>query len=267
MTAEPRVLRFALPPSKGNRFVSSAPQLLQLLLERVLPELAPQVHSCPDYPTLTDEVLSGAAEVAWAPPVLCARVEQAGGQIVGRFERRGVGTYRAAIVGSRQRSIALTAEATGLRAVWVDSDSTAGYLLPRAHLHGLGIDPARAFASERFAGSFAAALEAVAHGQADLTAAYATPAQVAPQRTGLEDLSHGLRDKLQVLAFTGEAPNDGIVVAPGRDRDSLAGLRDRLRAAFSDPSSAYLLKQVFNADRIAPVAAMAYAVLLRKART
>jgi hypothetical protein len=31
------------------------------------------------------------SEVAWGPPLLCAKVEAAGGLIVGRFERRGLG--------------------------------------------------------------------------------------------------------------------------------------------------------------------------------
>ncbi|HEY3451279.1 MAG TPA: PhnD/SsuA/transferrin family substrate-binding protein [Myxococcales bacterium] len=263
MTTELKALRFAMPPSKGNRFVHSAPQLLELLLERTLAEFKPRVHSCPDYAALTAEVMAHTSEVAWAPPVLCAKVEQAGGLIVGRFERRGLGTYRSALVTSKQNPVALSPTSTGLRAVWVDPDSTAGYLLPRAHLHRLKIDPAHAFASEHFAKSFEAALEAVAQGQADLTAVYSTPSQVAQQRTALEDLPHGLKEKLQILRFTDEAPNDGIVVSPGQDKSAAAGIRDRLLAAFSDPSASYVLKQVFNADKIAPVLPHAYDALLR----
>ncbi|MGC4118000.1 MAG: PhnD/SsuA/transferrin family substrate-binding protein [Myxococcales bacterium] len=256
-------LRFALPPSKGNRFVHSAPQLLELLLERSLPGFETRVHSCPDYAMLTAEVLSHASQVAWAPPILCAKVENAGGLVVGRFERRGLGTYRAALVTSKQRPVALTPQVTGLRAVWVDPDSTAGYLLPRAHLHKLGIEPAHAFTSEEFAHSYELAGEAVAKGRADLTALYSTPVQAAPQRTGLEDLTHGLKDKLQIIAYTDEAPNDGIVVAPGLEPATARTIRDRLLAVFSDPASSYVLKQVFNADAIAPVQPHAYDALAR----
>lgn len=265
MTTGRKALRFAMPPSKGNRFVHSAPQLLELLLERTLAEFEPHVHSCADYPTLTAEVMAHASEVAWAPPLLCAKVERGGGLVVGRFERRGLGTYRAALLTSRQHPVSLGPAATGVRAVWVDPDSTAGYLLPRAHLHKLGIEPGRAFASERFAESFEHAAAAVAQGQADLTAVYSTPAAAAQQRTGLEDLPLAVKDKLLVVAFTDEAPNDGIVVAPGLDAAVAGGIRDRLLAALADPSSTYVLKQVFNADTIAPVLPHAYDALARLA--
>jgi len=195
--------------------------------------------------------------------VLCAKVEAAGGRIVGRFARRGLATYRAALVCSRAHPVSLVPGTRGLRGIWIDPDSTAGYLLPHVHLHKLGVEPGQAFASEHFAKSFVAALEAVAQGQADLTAVYATPAQAAQQRTALDDLPLGVKDKLQILGYTDEAPNDGVIVAPGRAPADADALRDRLLAALNDASASYVLKQVFNADAISPTPPHAYDALLR----
>lgn len=259
----PARVRFALPPSRGNRFQSAGHQLLELFLEAPLaPEYKPEVHVCGDYPQLTSEVLGRGCELAWAPPFLCARAEQAGGTILGRFRRAGHSHYRAAYVCAKARPVDLAAP-QGLRAVWLDATSTAGYLLPRAHLRREGVDLARAFASETFAGSFLAALEAVASGLADLTAVYATPEGANRSHDGLDDLPLGLREKLQIAGYTEEAPNDGLVVAPGVEARTAAALRVRVLAALSGPKAGYTLHQAFNAEALESPGPREYEGLLK----
>jgi phosphonate transport system substrate-binding protein len=260
-------MRFALPPSRGNRFQSAGDRLLELFLEQPLaPEYRATVHVCPDYARLSQEVLSGQSLLAWAPPLLCARVERAGGAVVARFERKGLTRYRSAFVCAKDRPLDLKTMRS-VRAVWIDADSTAGYLLPRVHLSRVGVDPAQAFRSESFAKSYAAALELVAQGLADLTAVYASPAAASAAHTGLDDVPLPVRERLQIAGYTEEAPNDALIIAPGLAVAERNVLQPRLLSALRNPSAAYMLGQVFNADAVEPAAPGSYDALLRLTST
>ena len=76
-----------------------------------------------------------------------------------------------------------------------------------------------------------------------------------------------MKDKLQILVYTDEARNDGLVVAPGLPSAASTAIRDRLLVAMADPSAKYVLEQVFNADGIAPCEPHAYDALLRMSAT
>ena len=259
----PKALRFALPPSRGNRFQAAGHQLLELFLEKPLaPSFSAAVHVCPDYAQLSQEVMTGQSQLAWAPPILCARVEHAGGVVVARFERKGLTRYRAALVCAKDHRLD-PKTMRGARAVWVDADSTAGYLLPRVHLHRLGVEPADAFKSESFAKSYSAALEMVAQGLADFTAVYATPQLASTARTGVEDVPLAVRDRLQIVGYTEEAPNDAVIIGPGVELADRKELQARLLSAMQDPSARYMLGQVFNADAVELSVPGSYDALLR----
>lgn len=72
-----------------------------------------------------------------------------------------------------------------------------------------------------------------------------------------------LRDKLLVAGYTEEAPNDGLVIAPGVDPHTAAALRTRVLAALSGAKAAYTLHQVFNAEAIESPGPREYEGLLR----
>ena len=80
--------------------------------------------------------------------------------------------YRAVIVARPQ--VATTAElrerAAHLRLVLVGPDSASGGFIPVAQLQALGLDPEADFASLAYAGSHAAALQALVDGRADVAA-------------------------------------------------------------------------------------------------
>jgi len=195
---------------------------------------------------------------------LCASVEQAGGTGRGRCVRRGLGTYRSELVAARDGAADTKVLLLQVkRAVWSDPESTSGYLLPVAHLRRLGMVPGETFRSESFAGSVTAALLAVAEGKADLTAVYATPEGAPAARTALDEAPLAVRNRLCIVGYTEEAPNDGLVVAPAVPASTVDYLRWRLCAALKERSACDVLRQVFNADGLAPVKRGDYAVLSR----
>ncbi len=64
----------------------------------------------------------------------------------------------------------LQRQASGLRLVLVGADSASGGFVPARRLRELGLDPVRGFTALAYAGSHAAALEALAGGKADVAA-------------------------------------------------------------------------------------------------
>ncbi|MBD9479197.1 PhnD/SsuA/transferrin family substrate-binding protein [Pseudoxanthomonas sp. PXM02] len=79
--------------------------------------------------------------------------------------------YRTVIVARDVASLAaLKTQAGQLRLALVGRDSASGGFVPTQYLRSQGLDPEKAFASVAYAGSHAAALQAVVEGHADVAA-------------------------------------------------------------------------------------------------
>lgn len=97
--------------------------------------------------------------------------------------------YRAVLVGRSDAVAAdsLRREAPRLRLVLVGQDSASGGFVPAHHLRRLGLDPASDFAGLSYAGSHAAALQALSEGRAEV-AALAADVYDAARPAGLVEL-------------------------------------------------------------------------------
>jgi len=135
--------RFGLPPSLGNQTARERAERLVVFLQGALGTWV-EVCVAPSYETLAKDLLSGRADAAWAPPFVCARMEAMGVRVVVRGVRRGMSSYRAALVCRSGAGLNLD-RLKGTTASWVDRDSVAGYLLPTAYLKAQGLEPSRAF--------------------------------------------------------------------------------------------------------------------------
>ena len=194
------------------------------------------------YEALQHGVLTGEVDAAWGPPLICARVEAAGGTVALRAVRRGEVTYRSVLLVRVQDRFELASLGTGEyrpRAVWVDSWSMAGYLLPRAHLRRIGVDPAKAFSSEKMLGSYTACFDAVLEVDADLTASFIGTTQ-------LEAMWGDRMRRLRPAGYSEEIPNDGIVIAPSLAVEQRTALIGRLRKLMSNSRSHHVLCSVFT---------------------
>jgi ABC-type phosphate/phosphonate transport system substrate-binding protein len=213
------------------------------------------------YGELQQALFDGAIDAAWGPPLICARVEAAGGTVALRGVRRGQVTYRSALLarGADHFDVAtLMAGAFRPRAVWVDTWSMAGYILPRAHLRASGIDLGAGLLEERTLGSYVACLDAVNGYEADLCATFV--ASSGAQR--LEDIWGVRAARLKVIARTDEIPNDGIVFAPTLDRDRTIDLLAQLHGILANPRAHALLAQQFHVDGFERPPQNTYAPLL-----
>jgi phosphonate transport system substrate-binding protein len=258
-----KTLRLALPPSYAKLEPARKAWLEQFL--GFATSLPVEVTAAPSYDALAASLLSGETSIAWAPPFTCARLENAGIPILVRAIRGGRSSYRGALVCRAGASLNLE-YLQGLRAAWVDRESTGGYLLVAAFLKARGLDLDRTFASQQFLGSYQAALNAVIAGQADVASFYAPPAD-AGSTLNVEELLPGKGEALRALAFTqSESPNDGVALAPFTPPLLVRALEQAFIGVDELPMGPELL-ELFHADRFELAPRNGYRALYQSLRT
>jgi phosphonate transport system substrate-binding protein len=261
---EQRSMRFALPPSVGMGAANERARALETYLKKAFGRPVEVVVS-PSYEALARELLTGKSDAGWAPPFVCARIEAMGVRVLLRGVRGGASSYRSALVCRKSEPLALE-QLKGLTAAWADRDSVGGYLLAMALLRSKGMDPTRLFAGQTFEGSYHAALEAVLSGKAHVTAVFAPVSSAGnPNATGLTELMPGKADQFHVVAFTDDAPNDGVAVSMSVTTPVVAELEKTLLALADSPEGTALLKDAFNAERFEVAPRMGYRALYRVA--
>lgn len=255
-------LCFALPPSLGAKQVRNlARQFAAVLYEAGFSTVVP-VNS---YELLERSLLNGDVHAAWGPPMVCAKVEDAGGAVALRAVRHGCTSYRSALLCRSHDDMKLEELGpTGqrrLRAVWVDEHSMAGYILPCHHLRTLGIDLDAAFESHRLLGSYEACFEAVIECEADLTASYANARGIGYVELCGDDAFH-----LRTLAYTTDCPNDGVVISPAAVQ-ARTDIPSRLAQLLAQPEQRKIFCNSLGVDDLDVPPAGSYRPLLQLRRT
>lgn len=244
-------MQLCLPPSPSPEVVRARAEPLG----RLLAPLGVAIDVAPSYAAMGDGLVDGRWPIAWAPPIVCARVEMAGGLVVLRAMRGGSTTYRAGIVCRAGVEIDWR-KSRDLVAAWVDEDSAAGYLLARSWLAARRVDALHGFKRALFTGSYVTSLQAVADRRADVTSVFMsgvfTSGTGSGSHTTLDEVEASLRDKLQIAAITGDTQTDGIALAPGADRVGLGPVLNRLAGLAGSEEGRLALKSVLRCDELKP---------------
>jgi len=191
---------------------------------------------------LADSVESGDVGLAWLPPIMSIELETRGlTTVLAIPARNGTTSYHAALV-VRKGGPRTIEELRGRRAVWVQRDSAAGYIVPRMNLASQGIDVLRYFAREIFVHSHPGVIDAVVAGEADVGATYChveAGTNRAIRGAWLDEAGRSLRP-IEVLATFGPIPNDALVSS----NDLSATARSALARALLDPAPR--IKELFS---------------------
>ena len=86
-----------------------------------------------------------------------------------------------------------------------------------------------------------------------------------PYADGVEVVLPGKGGAFELIAYTEEAPNDGVPVAMNVPPALVSTLESTLLGLESSPEGQELLKKVFSADRFEPAPRMGYRALYRVA--
>ena len=247
------------PPSLGHIAASARAEVLGEWLGKRL-QSAVEVRVADDYAQLERSIAEASVDLAWAPPAVCARVHEKAVAIF-KAVRGGRSEYRAALV-SRSHRIKSVMELVARRAAWVDRLSAGGYLLASSFLRANGIDPDRQLAEQRFYGSYAIAVRAVLRGDSDFTSVYTRGAEVAAARQSLLELVGDRARHLHVVAFTPQAPTDGLVITRRPAAEQTLAAVERLCEAMGDAQRSNLLNVILDADSLVRAASGDYAALV-----
>ena len=206
------------------------------------------------YAELVDGLLDDQIDLAWLPPAVFARARRArAARLLVAVERGGHSGYASALIA--RKGITSLSRLSGKRAVWTDTWSAAGYLMPRAMLKAKGIDPDRVFASQGFVGRYDAVLAALRHGDADVGATFCgVDARGTLVRHPWSDA-----DELRVLALSERIPGDTMCASYRVARDD----RERLRQLLVDEVGTASLLHLMGASRFARAKVEDYDLLAR----
>jgi phosphonate transport system substrate-binding protein len=203
------------------------------------------VEVAASYAHLGDEILEGRADLAWAPPLLCARVRHRAAALL-TVVRYGATSCRSALVVRADGGLGAVADLIGTRAAWVDPLSTSGHLMAIVHLRDVGLQPRSVFREERFLGSYRNALAEVVEGRADVTSVFVVDEDEGATIRELQDLLGPAASALAVLATTRPAPYDGLAVGPSvRQPEALVERLLMLDKGMSPPA---MLLEMCRAD-------------------
>jgi phosphonate transport system substrate-binding protein len=207
----------------------------------------------PSYESLAQQMIDGALQIAWLPPIVFVQLERDGVVAPLVTSQRTAGAeYQSVLVVRRSSPITTLDGLRGASAAWVDPLSASGYVLPRLQLAAVGIDPRTVFGAERFFGSHGAAVRAVIDGKADVAATFggidAGPvsrrgwSDPPPPNTGLDG------DGLRVLVAFGAIPVDVIAVRHDVPLRQRAPLANALVEACDDPLMSPIARRIFGVE-------------------
>jgi phosphonate transport system substrate-binding protein len=219
----------------------------------------------PSYAMLLARIVGREVDLAWTPPALYVKAGRSVHATL-RAERFAGGLYQGAIFVREGSRITSPEQLRGRRVAWVDQQSCAGYLFPRAALREAGLDPDDCFASEMFAQSHARVVQLVMDGTVDAGATYV-------QLNDPRDSSKGMHitgwtafvdaRAMRALAVSASIPADTICVTQRVDEEEARRLTEELAQFHTLPRAARMLRTMFGCDRFAVATALEYAPVRR----
>jgi phosphate/phosphite/phosphonate ABC transporter binding protein len=247
-------LVFAVPwQRKGEPIGQRVNAFVKWLGEQLGCKVIPKVSL--SYEELLEAVRGEDADIAWLPPIVSAVLEREGkSRALLASERIGSTLFHCVIVCANASPYKTPKDLTGARAAWVDPWSASGYVLPRLHIHQLGVDLAKAFLEERFLGSHDAAIQRVLAGQADIAATYANLDADGHVTSAGWRAHREARANLRILAVVGAIPADVIAARSTLDPDLQSRIAAVLQKGVEDPGSRAIIQEAFDVSGFRPAA-------------
>lgn len=217
------------------------------------------------YRGLIEAMRSGNLDFAFFPPdgyVIANR--EADAQVLLKSVRFGNPFYWSAIIVRKDSGVTSLAGLEDKTIAWIDPNSAAGYVFPRAEITLAGINPDDFFANQVFAGAHDAAVLSVLNGSVDAAATFANDDQnVSGSWTQFLDAEQAA--EITAIFYTRPIPGDTFSVSASFQAE-YPELTAQIADAIADieaPST--LLKDLYRIDYMVPATDEDYTVV-REAR-
>jgi phosphonate transport system substrate-binding protein len=175
----PLTVRIGFNPTQNSEQLSAATQAIADFLEGEFGGAIEVAVFLPtEYRGLIEAMRSGNLDFAFFPPdgfVIAQRETDA--QVLLKSVRFGNPFYWSAIIVRKDSGFTSLADLEDKSIAWVDPNSAAGYVFPRAEITLAGIEPDDFFSNQVFSGGHDAAVLSVLNGSVDAAATFANDAE------------------------------------------------------------------------------------------
>ncbi|MEX2541496.1 MAG: phosphate/phosphite/phosphonate ABC transporter substrate-binding protein [Trueperaceae bacterium] len=251
----PDTLTLGMVPSReADRIVDSLDPLADMLSERLLIPVETFVST--NYVGLVEAMGTGRVDIGlFGPAALVQAMDRHGAEVILASVRFGSNTYKSQFTVRCNSGIESFEDLRGKSIAFVEPGSTSGYQFPYVFLKNEhGIDP-NTDMDPINAGSHDAAVLAVYNGDVDVSTTFNDA------RTAIEGDYPDVMDKLCVLGYTRDIPNDGVVVRPDLDDDLKQQIQQALIEIAETEEGKALTDELFNVTGFAPIDPSAYDVV------
>ncbi|RIH87017.1 Phosphate-import protein PhnD [Meiothermus luteus] len=175
LAQNPIKVRIGFNPTQNSDQLRPAAQAIADYLERRFQgAIEVEVFIPTEYRGLIEAMRGGNLDFAFFPPDGYVIANQdVGAQVLLKSVRNNNPYYWSAIVVRKDSGIKNLQGLDGKSIAWVDKNSAAGYVFPRAAIVGAGLDPDKLFAKQTFAGRHDACVLAVLNKSVDACATFA----------------------------------------------------------------------------------------------
>lgn len=250
--ADPDQLILGMVPSReADRIVDSLDPLAAMLSERI--GIPVETFISTNYVGLVEAMGNGRIDIGlFGPAAMVQAMDRYDAQPILASVRFGSPTYKSQFNVRCDSGIESFEDLEGRSIAFVDPGSASGYQFPYVFLKNNFEIDANNDMNTIFAGSHDAAVLAVYNGDVDVGTSFNDA------RTAIEGDFPDVMDQVCILGYTGDIPNDGIVVRDGISAD----LADRIAQALIDIAATEeggaLTNELFNVTSFAPITSEAY---------
>ena len=251
----PNTLVLGMVPSReADSIVDSLDPLAELLSEALLIPVETFVST--NYVGLVEAMGTGRVDIGlFGPAALVQAIDRHGAQAILASVRFGSPTYKSQFNIPCDAGIETFEDLAGKTIAFTDPGSASGYQFPFVFLKNeYGID-ANEDMTIIFAGSHDAAVLAVYNGDVDVATSFNDA------RTAIDDDFPDVNEVVCVLGYSGDIPNDGVVVRSGLDPMLVEQITQSLiDIALTEEGNA-LTQELFNVTEFARIDSGAYDVV------
>jgi phosphonate transport system substrate-binding protein len=233
-------LRMMFVPSGDAQMILKGGEEIGQLLQKTT-GLHFKTSVATSYAAVIEAMGAGKVDVGWLATFSYVLAhDKYGVELLLVVQRFGSPFYRGQIMVRADSGIQDLAGLKGKRFAFVDPASTSGHLYPKTLLLSKGVDPEHFFKKSVFAGSHNAVVLSIYKGEVDGGAAYDG------SRSAVAKTFPDVFDKVKVIAYTKEIPNDTVSVRKKLPEDLKLIIRDGLKQVSRSPEGSKVLKKLYG---------------------
>ena len=233
-------LRMMFVPSGDAQVILKGGQEIGQLLQNVT-GLHFKTSVATSYAAVIEAMGAGKVDIGWLATFSYVLAhDKYGVELLLVVQRFGSPFYRGQIMVRTDSGIQDLAGLKGKRFAFVDPASTSGHLYPKTLLLSQGFDHEKSFKKNVFVGSHNAVVLSIYKGEVDGGAAYDG------SRSAVAKTFPDVFDKVKVIAYTKEIPNDTVSVRKELAEDLKIKIREGLKNISHSPKGSKILKKLYG---------------------